>query len=41
MGLLGMQERVSLVGGELEIVSAPGRGTDVRARFGVQAGKAD
>ena len=41
MGLLGMQERVSLVGGELEIVSAPGRGTDVRARFGVQAGRAD
>jgi signal transduction histidine kinase len=41
MGLLGMQERVSLVGGELEIVSAPGRGTAVRALFGIQAGKAD
>jgi signal transduction histidine kinase len=30
-GLLGMEERVSLVGGRLEIDSAPGRGTTVRA----------
>jgi PAS domain S-box-containing protein len=32
-GLLGMRERVALAGGELEIDSAPGRGTVVRARF--------
>ena len=35
MGLLGMQERVALVGGEFEIRSAPGGGTEVRARFAV------
>jgi signal transduction histidine kinase len=33
LGLLGMKERVALAGGELEIDSAPGRGTAVRARF--------
>jgi signal transduction histidine kinase len=33
MGLLGMQERVSLVGGEFELASVPGGGTEVRARF--------
>jgi two-component system sensor histidine kinase UhpB len=32
-GLLSMQERVALVGGELQIDSAPGRGTTVRARL--------
>lgn len=31
--LLGMRERVALAGGELEVDSAPGRGTAVRARF--------
>jgi signal transduction histidine kinase len=35
MGLLGMQERVSLVGGEFELLSVPGGGTEVRARFTV------
>jgi signal transduction histidine kinase len=30
-GLLGMEERVSLAGGQLEIESAPGRGTEVHA----------
>jgi two-component system sensor histidine kinase DegS len=30
-GLLGMEERVSLAGGRLEIESAPGRGTEVHA----------
>jgi len=35
-GLLGMKERVSLVGGELEIDSAPGHGTSVHARLPVQ-----
>jgi signal transduction histidine kinase len=33
MGLLGMEERVLLVGGRIDITSAPGRGTEVRARF--------
>lgn len=32
LGLLGMQERASLAGGELEIDSVPGRGTTVRVR---------
>jgi two-component system sensor histidine kinase UhpB len=32
-GLLSMQERVALAGGNLEIDSAPGRGTSVRARL--------
>ena len=35
MGLLGMQERVELVGGQFELRSAPGGGTEVRARFAV------
>ncbi len=33
LGLLGMQERVQLAGGRLNIESAPGRGTQVRACF--------
>jgi signal transduction histidine kinase/PAS domain-containing protein len=37
-GLLSMQERVALAGGELEIDSAPGRGTTVRARLPLAAG---
>ncbi len=32
LGLIGMAERLSLVGGTLEIESAPGKGTRVRAR---------
>lgn len=32
-GLSGMQERVSLAGGELTIDTAPGRGTNTRAHF--------
>jgi PAS domain S-box-containing protein len=31
LGLLGMRERVELLGGELEIISSPGEGTEVRA----------
>jgi two-component system sensor histidine kinase UhpB len=32
LGLFGMQERLALVGGQLVIDSAPGRGTRIRAR---------
>jgi signal transduction histidine kinase len=32
-GLLGMEERALLAGGELEIISSPGQGTTVVARF--------
>jgi signal transduction histidine kinase len=35
LGLLGMEERVSLVGGRFEVLSAPGNGTEVRACFPV------
>lgn len=33
LGLLGMEERVSSFGGELEVQSAQGRGTEILARF--------
>ena len=33
LGLLGMQERVVLLNGHLQIKSARGRGTEIRARF--------
>ncbi len=36
MGLLGMQERVWLVGGQIDIASAPAEGTEVRVRFPLQ-----
>jgi len=36
-GLLGMQERVALVGGTVEIDAAPGKGTRLRAHIPVQA----
>jgi len=35
LGLLGLQERASLVGGQIEIVSTPGHGTEIRAYFPV------
>jgi two-component system, NarL family, sensor histidine kinase DevS len=35
-GLLGMQERVHLLDGTLEIDSSPGQGTTIQARFPVQ-----
>jgi PAS domain S-box-containing protein len=38
LGLLGMRERVALVGGELDCKSAPGRGTEVHAFFPVRFG---
>lgn len=37
MGLSGMQERVSLVGGRVQMTSAPGAGTEVRAWFPLTA----
>ena len=36
LGLLGMRERVSLVGGELSITSAPGAGTEIKASFPIK-----
>ena len=35
-GLLGMQERVWLVGGQIDIESAPARGTEIRVRFSLR-----
>lgn len=37
LGIVGMSERAALVGGELEIDSAPGRGTLVTVRFPIEA----
>jgi signal transduction histidine kinase len=36
LGLLGIKDRVSLAGGQIEIASAPGRGSEIRARFPVR-----
>ncbi len=36
VGLFGMEERIALVGGTLEIVSAPGKGTRVEARVPIR-----
>jgi signal transduction histidine kinase len=33
LGLLGMRERALIVGGTIEVVSAPGKGTEVHSRF--------
>ena len=33
VGLLSMKERASLLGGKLEVISAPGRGVEIRAWF--------
>jgi signal transduction histidine kinase len=38
VGLLSMAERVTLAGGEFEIVSSPGKGTRVRASFPLISG---
>jgi len=37
LGLLGLQERVHLLGGKLTVLSAPGQGTRVIAQFPIQA----
>ena len=36
LGLLGMQERIELLGGDLEIDSAPGNGTQIHIRVPIQ-----
>jgi signal transduction histidine kinase len=36
LGLLGMQERIELLGGDLEIVSAPGNGTQIHISVPVE-----
>ena len=38
LGLLGMQERLGMLGGELTIESSPGHGTTVRATLPIEAG---
>ncbi len=38
LGLLGMAERVQLLGGRLHVESQPGRGTRIRASFPLSAG---
>jgi PAS domain S-box-containing protein len=40
LGLLGMQERVAMVGGTIEIESNPGAGTTIFARIPLEAGGA-
>jgi signal transduction histidine kinase/CheY-like chemotaxis protein len=35
LGLLGMHERVALLGGQIDIVSQPGQGTEIRIRLPV------
>jgi two-component system, NarL family, sensor histidine kinase DevS len=37
-GLTGMRERIELIGGEIEVASSPGEGTEVSARVPLQAG---
>ena len=41
LGLVGMEERVALVGGTLELRSAPGQGTVLLATFPLQPGERD
>jgi signal transduction histidine kinase len=39
LGLLGMRERIEMVGGQFEVESAPGQGTTVHARIPASNGK--
>jgi signal transduction histidine kinase len=36
LGLQGMRERAALLGGAVQLESAPGKGTRIRARFPVR-----
>jgi len=38
LGLISMQERVALAGGDMKIDSAPGRGTSIRVRLPLTTG---
>ena len=40
LGLLGMRERVEMVGGNFDVESTKGKGTTVRARIPATAGPA-
>ncbi|MBK5104755.1 MAG: histidine kinase, partial [Burkholderiales bacterium] len=40
-GLLGIRERVTLLGGEVAIVGEPGQGSEVRARIPLAAADAE
>jgi signal transduction histidine kinase len=37
-GLMGMRERIELLGGEIEVRSGPGSGTQIAAQLPVQLG---
>jgi signal transduction histidine kinase len=37
LGLLGMQERVQLIGGKIQIASHPDHGTEIRAIFNLSS----
>ncbi len=39
LGLIGMRERAGLLGGQLEVISQPGCGTQVRALFPIASGR--
>jgi signal transduction histidine kinase len=39
LGLLGMRERIEMVGGVFAIESAPGKGTTIRAQVPVARGR--
>jgi two-component system, NarL family, sensor histidine kinase UhpB len=40
LGLIGMRERATVLGGEFQCESAPGRGTEVRASFPIHPNEA-
>jgi signal transduction histidine kinase len=41
LGLLGMRQRLDLIGGELRVDSAPGRGTTIEATVPISDGSAE
>jgi signal transduction histidine kinase len=36
---MGIQERVKIMGGKLEVISQPGEGTEIRARVPLDANR--